>query len=159
AETIQRPFSYQFPWSSFPSRTEIWNADGSVARVLLDQQEVVVSPIARGSTLPGPRSWRWRNDAPATLVRMEALDGGDPSREVAHRDAVLMLAAPFTAAADTLAKTAWRAGGITWGRGDYALLSEYWSPTRETRTWVISPDNPSAAPRQLWHRVSDDRYS
>ena len=159
AETIQRPFSYQFPWYNFPSRTEIWRADGSVARVLKDQAEVEVSPIARGSVLPGPRSWRWREDSPATLVWVEALDGGDPTSEAAVRDRVLAQAAPFTGTPVTLIETAWRAGGITWGRADFALASESWSPTRMTRTWVIDPSRPGSAPRLLWERSSQDRYN
>jgi dipeptidyl aminopeptidase/acylaminoacyl peptidase len=159
AETLQRPFSYQFPWFSFPSRTEIWRADGTVARVLKNQPDVEVSPIARGSVLPGPRSWRWREDAPATLVWVEALDGGDPAVAADKRDRVMALGAPFTGAPVTLLETAWRAGGITWGRADLALASEYWAPTRMTRTWVIDPSDPGSAPRLLWERSSQDRYN
>ncbi|HRX19038.1 MAG TPA: prolyl oligopeptidase family serine peptidase [Gemmatimonadales bacterium] len=159
AETIQRPFSYQFPWYNFPSRTEIWRADGTVAKVLKNQREVEVSPIARGSVLPGPRAWRWREDAPATLVWVEALDGGDPAANVDKRDRVLAMDAPFSGTPVTLLETAWRAGGITWGRADLALASESWSPTRMTRTWVIDPSRPGSAPRLLWERSSQDRYN
>src|SRR5690606_34866140 len=70
---VQKPYSYQYPWSRFPSRTEIWTANGTLHKVLKNQTAIEITPTARGAVLPGPRSWRWRTDAPATLLWIEAL--------------------------------------------------------------------------------------
>jgi dipeptidyl aminopeptidase/acylaminoacyl peptidase len=157
-QTVQKPFSYQYPWSRFPARTEVWRKDGTVAKVLKNTTEVEITPTARGAVLPGPRAWRWHGDAPATLMWTEALDGGDPKASIAKRDRIMALAAPFTGNGEVFAETEWRAGGITWGRPDFALLSESWPESRMTRTWIINPSAPGSAPRLLWERKSDDRY-
>jgi dipeptidyl aminopeptidase/acylaminoacyl peptidase len=158
ARTLQRPFSYQVPWSRFPSRTAIWDRTGREVRLLRDQTLVDPQSPARGATTAGPRSWRWRGDTPATLVWFEALDGGDPDVTVPHRDRILSLAAPFTAQPATWLETEWRAGGIWWGGDDLALVSESWSPDRRSRTWIVDPASPATAPRLLWDRATDDRY-
>lgn len=158
AETIQRPFSYQVTWGRFPSRTAIWDRAGNEVRLLRNVPQVETQSIARGAVTPGPRSWRWRSDAPATLLWTEALDNGDPAVEADMRDRILVLDAPFTGEPRTWMEVAGRAGGIAWGRDDFALVSEFWAPTRESRTWIVDPSNPSAPPRLLWERQTDDRY-
>lgn len=157
-ETVQRPYSYLHPWSRFPSRTELWRPDGTVARVLLDRPTIETAPNVRGAVLPGPRDYRWRSDAPATLLWTEALDGGDPRKEAARRDRILTLDAPFTAEPRTFLETEWRAGGITWGRDNFALVTETWPRDRKVRTWIVDPSNPAVAPRLLWDRSSEDQY-
>jgi dipeptidyl aminopeptidase/acylaminoacyl peptidase len=157
-QTVQRPYSYLHPWSRFPSRTELWRPDGTVAKLLINRPTVETALNARGATLPGPRAYRWRTDAPATLMWTEALDEGDPRKDVPKRDRILALDAPFTAAPRTFIETEWRAGGITWGRPDFALLSESWAKDRKVRTWIINPSDPAALPRLLWERSSEDQY-
>lgn len=157
-ETIKRPYSYLHPWSRFPSRTEVWRPDGSVARVLLDRSTIETAPNVRGAVLPGPRGYRWRSDVPATLIWTEALDGGDPRKEAARRDRILTLDAPFTAQPKTFLETEWRAGGITWGRANFALVTESWPRDRRVRTWIVDPSNSGGSPRLLWDRSSEDQY-
>ncbi|MES2306701.1 MAG: prolyl oligopeptidase family serine peptidase [Gemmatimonadota bacterium] len=157
--TVHRPFSYLFPWSRFPARTELWRRDGTVAKVLEDRTRIESAPNVRGAVLPGPRGYRWRADAMATLLWTEALDGGDPRVAAPKRDRILALDAPFTGTAATLAETEWRAGGITWGRGNFALLSESNAKERKSRTWILDPSHPGSTPRLLWERSSDDRYN
>ncbi|MEZ5000770.1 MAG: hypothetical protein R2744_07500 [Bacteroidales bacterium] len=48
-------------------------------------------------SFPGKRSVTWRSDKPATLLWVEALDGGDPEKEMEYHDQVFTLEAPFTA--------------------------------------------------------------
>ena len=52
--------------------------------------------LPRGGLLPGPRNINWRPNDPATLVWVEALDGGDPRKQVPQRDKVMWIKAPFT---------------------------------------------------------------
>lgn len=156
--TVHRPYSYLFPWSRFPSRTELWRRDGSVAKVLGDRARIESTPNVRGAVLPGARGYRWRSDVAATLVWMEALDGGDPRTVADKRDRILALEAPFTGAPVTLAETEWRAGSLTWGRADFALLGESNAKERKSRTWIIDPSKPNTPGRLLFARSSDDRY-
>ena len=158
AETLQRPFSYQVTWGRFPSRTAVWDREGREVRLLRNVPQVEVQSLARGAVTPGPRSWRWRADAPATLLWTEALDNGDPSVSAERRDRIVVLDAPFTGEPSTWLELAGRAGGIWWGRADFALVSESWAPTRESRTWIVNPSDMAASPRLLWDRKSDDRY-
>ena len=53
----------------------------------------------------GPRGLTWRATAPHTLFWVEALDGGDPRAEVAHRDRLMRLRAPFDGEAEEVVRT------------------------------------------------------
>ncbi len=157
--TVTRPYSYQVPMGLFPQRTAVWTATGRELKVIHQAPLRDNLPSARDATLPGIRSISWRPDAPATLVLVEALDGGDPRRDVPKRDRVSLLPAPFTAAPVVFAETELRYGGVTWGFAGFALVTERSSRTARTRTWVHDPSRPDAAPRLLWDRNSEDRYS
>ncbi|WP_425529467.1 S9 family peptidase [Stenotrophomonas nitritireducens] len=158
SQRVERPFSYAVPVSSFPRRIEVLDAQGRVAHTVAKLPLVEGLPTGNDAVPTGVRSISWRADAPATLVWAEAQDGGDPAREAAIRDAVLVQAAPFDRPPLTLARLASRYAGITWGRGDVALLNEYWWKTRQVREWKIAPDQPEQAPQLLSERSEDDRY-
>ena len=155
--TLSRPFSYSVPLNFFPTRIEVWAMDGRVARTLATRP--LIERVAWGGdgAQVGPRNPSWRADAAATLTWIEALDGGDPTKQAAKRDRVLSLAAPFAGEAATVLETEWRARGITWARADLALATESHSRQRKTRTWAIDPSG-KAAPRLLWERSTEDRY-
>ena len=155
-ERVHGPWSYLVPVSGFPLSIEIWTRSGEPVRVLADLPTADDVPIRGVRT--GPRSLHWRPLEPATLVWTEALDGGDPDREVELRDRVLMLAAPFSDAPAQLARTAERFGGLTWGEGGIALLSDYDRSRRWQRTWVIDADRPDTEGRLLWDRSTEDAY-
>ena len=159
-ETLHRPFSYLVPAARFPRKVEVWDLDGRVVRTIADlplQEEI---PTAFGSVPAGPRGFSWRDDAPATLVWAEALDGGDAGKEVAERDRLYMLPAPFSGEKKPLVTLALRYSGLTWGSDDLALVDEFWWKTRKTRTWMIKPGKgESAKPEILWDRSFEDRYS
>ena len=154
---LSRPFSYSVPLNFFPTRIEVWSMDGAVARTLTARP--LMERVAWGGdgAQSGPRNPSWRADAAATLVWLEALDGGDPTRPATKRDRVLALSAPFKGEATTLLETEWRARGLTWGRADLAIATESNSKARKTRSWVIDPSG-QTAPRLLWERSSEDRY-
>jgi dipeptidyl aminopeptidase/acylaminoacyl peptidase len=159
-ETVHRPYSYQLPLNAFPSRIEIWSPTGVVVREIVDTKQPEEAPSARDAELPGIRSVTWRSDAPATLVLVEALDGGDPKVTIPKRDRVSLLPAPFTNPPATLAETENRYGGIVWAFPDVAFLNERSSRTGRIRTWVIDPSQPAGGtPRVLWERSSEDRYA
>ncbi|MCE9601816.1 MAG: prolyl oligopeptidase family serine peptidase [Gemmatimonadetes bacterium] len=155
--TLAKPFSYSVPLNFFPTKIEVWTPDGRVARTLASRP--LLERVSWGSdgAQAGPRNPQWRADQPATLSWIEALDNGDPTKQVPKRDRILALAAPFTGEPATLVETEWRARGIVWGRNDLAIATEANGRQRKTRTWVIDPSG-KAAPRLLWERSSEDRY-
>ncbi|HEY4591062.1 MAG TPA: S9 family peptidase, partial [Thermoanaerobaculia bacterium] len=157
-ETVHRPFSYLVPAERFPRRIEVWDLDGKVVRQIADlplQEEI---PIAFDSVATGPRDVSWREDAPATLFWLEALDGGDAGHPAAERDRALLLPAPFQGDPAPLATLAYRFSGINWGNDGRALIEESWFKTRRTRTWIVQPGHPGTAAVSLFDRSSEDRY-
>ena len=80
--------------------------------------------VPNGGVMPGPRSFQWQPLAPATVVWAEALDNGDPKTKVPHRDKVMTMSAPFTAAPSELARTEYRVGNVSWTDGGAVLLTE-----------------------------------
>ena len=155
-ERIRRPYSYMVTRWSFPRTLEVWNAAGAPVHTIADVPLADGVPIRGVRT--GPRSAEWRPLAPATLVWVEALDGGDPDRDAEHRDRVLMLDAPFRGEPRELARTGERFGGILWGEDGVALLSDYDRARRWSRTWVLDADRPGADRRLLWDRSVEDAY-
>lgn len=150
------PWSYLVGAWGFPVSIEIWNDRGERVRQLADLPTADNIPIRGVRT--GPRSTQWRPDRPATLVWAEALDGGDPERDVDQRDRIMALESPFTGEPEELARTEERYAGITWGDG-VALLSDYDRSRRWRRTWVMDPDEPATDRRLLWDRSTEDAYN
>ena len=62
-------------------------------------------PIAFDAVQAGPRDYAWRSDAPATLVWIEARDGGDPKAAAPVRDRLMKLAAPFDRTGEEVIET------------------------------------------------------
>ena len=155
--TSHRPFSYVVPVGRFPQRIEVWDLDGRLVKRVTDRALIEEMSIAFDATVPGPRDATWRQDAPATLVWAEALDNGDPSREVERRDRVLALAAPFTGEPRTLFEGTYRIDDIVWSNDALALVSESWWKSRRQRMSAIAAAG-AGSPRQLYDRSSEDRY-
>ena len=155
--SLAKPFSYSVPLNYFPTRIEVWTLDGRVARTVATRP--LIERVAWGGdgAQSGPRNPSWRTDGAATLTWIEALDGGDPTREAAKRDRILSLGAPFAGEAQTIFESEWRSRGITWGRADLAIAREGNARARKARTWIIDPSG-KAAPRLLFDRSSEDRY-
>src|SRR4051812_42013563 len=150
---LRKPFSHTVPMNGFAQDVQVWTRAGEVAKTLANL------PSREGTTLtgvePGPRGFRWRADQPATMLWVEALDGGDLKNMVPFRDKVMSLSAPFSAAPSEIAKTEWRYGGINYTDAGVALLTENDRATRRTRSWIMEP---GAAPRKVWERKQDAAY-
>lgn len=158
-QRMERPFSYLVPAFYFPKRLEVRNASGKLIHTIAKLPLVEGLPVGNDAVTTGVREIEWRADAPATLVWAEALDGGDPAQPATQRDALYMQAAPFKQAPVLLAKLATRFAGVTWGRGDVAMVYEYWWKTRQITHWRVAPDQPNTAPEQLFSGSQEDRYS
>ncbi len=153
---ILRPFSYVLTAERFPSRTEVWRADGSLAHLVHEAPLKDQIPIEGVPT--GPRSVSWRPHEPATLVWCEALDGGDPKTKVPQRDRWLSLRAPFDGQPIEWTRTEHRARGLTWfERHTLVLVSEYDRDRRWTRA-TLHDLAESKALAVLEDRSVNDRY-
>jgi dipeptidyl aminopeptidase/acylaminoacyl peptidase len=155
AARVKRPFSWLVPYEDFPTSVEVWDRKGTMVKQLADLP--VADTVPNGGVLPGPRSWRWQPTQPATVAWVEALDGGDPKATVPHRDKVMTLAAPFSAAPVEIGRTEWRAAQPAWTDAGVLMLTENDRKTRMTRTWVV--DQPGAVPRKLFERSQEDSYA
>jgi len=157
---VMKPYSYIVPFSRFPQRIEITDiAGGSLVKVLADVPLTDDLPQGFGAVRTGPRSHTWRADAPATLFWVEALDGGDPAAVADYREQLFALEAPFDGEPQQGPRLTLRYSGISWGRGDFALLSEFWWRDRRGRAHTFQPDNLAADPVLLWERSTEDRYN
>lgn len=157
-QRIMRPFSYLVPQYRFPYNVEIWDTEGELVRLVEEIPLMEEVPRGFGATYPGPRYFTWRNDAPATLYWVEALDGGDPSVDVPYRDRLIYLPAPFETEPVKGLKLELRYSGITWGSDDMAVVYEYW---RSDRRYITSFFNPTShdEKRVIWDRSREDRYN
>ncbi len=156
--TNHKPFSYLLTAGSFPHEIEVWDRSGKlihkVASTPLQDQ------VAMENVPTGPRSINWRATEPATLVWVEALDGGETKKKAALRDRVLMLKAPFTAQPIELAKTEFRFAGLMWlEKGGQVLLRDSDRVTRKARTFLLNADNSSQPAKLIWNRSAQDRYN
>jgi dipeptidyl aminopeptidase/acylaminoacyl peptidase len=150
---IRKPFSHTIPMNGFPQEVEIWTRAGDVAKKIADLPSREGTPLT--GVEPGPRAFQWRADQPATIVWVEALDGGDLKNKVPFRDKVLSLPVPFSAPPAEVAKTEWRYAGISYSDAGIGLLNENDRASRRTRTWILEP---GAAPRKVWDRKQDAAY-
>lgn len=158
--TTGKPFSYVVPYYYFPSRTEIWDIKGNKVRVMLDKPLQENLPRGYDVVNPGPRSYNWRSDRPATLMWVEALDGGDyHAKEMQYHDQVYMLEAPFTGDPAPYIATEKRFQGIMWGNDNIAMLMEGLSKSRTRVTSSFNPANPQPTLKKIWELNSDDRYN
>ncbi|MDB5919127.1 MAG: family peptidase [Massilia sp.] len=158
-QAMQRPFSYVVPASGFARRIDVRDLSGKVVHVVANKPLEEGLPPGNDAVSAGVREISWRADAPATLVWAEAQDGGDPARPADIRDLVYAQAAPFADKPVVLAKLVSRFGGVQWGRGDLALLSESWYKTRAIKTWRIAPDQPATPPEPVFAYSAEDRYN
>ena len=158
-KSIGKPFSYLVPYNRFPSKTIIYTDKAKEVALVSDQPLVEDLPKGFMACIDQPREFSWRKDRPATLVYVQALDGGDPANEVEYRDEVFQLEAPFTGQPQYLLKTINRFDGIIWGNDRVAIASDYWWNTRNTKSYLFNPSKPQATAQLVFSRDYQDRYN
>ncbi len=157
--TISRPFSYLVPYYRFPSKTNVYNKNGGLVSEVLEVPLIEDLPKGFMAVRTGMREISWRSDKPASLVYAKALDGGDPENEVAFRDEILEIDAPFDKAGKSILKTINRYSTIEWGNNNTAVAYDYWWNTRNTKTYLFDPSNKTQEPKILSDRNYQDVYS
>lgn len=153
------PWSYAVPFSRFAHVVEVWSTAGRVQHRVADNPLADNLPISFDAVIDGPRSIGWRGDTDATLVWVEAVDGGDPANAAEFRDHVYQQPAPFTAPPERLLKSPYRVAWMIAGDGETALVWQRWWTTRMERVSRIAPDHAERAAATLWERRYEDRYS
>jgi dipeptidyl aminopeptidase/acylaminoacyl peptidase len=176
-QRIQRPYSRAVPCEQFAESIDVLplGEEGSLGAPLAIARAPLREEIPIQGVEAGPRGFDWIDSEPASLLWIEALDGGDPRRKVPHRDRIRRLAAPFAggvAAGAALLETVHRCTGIDWlDAPARALVTEYDRDRRWTRTWhldaapLLDADRAGApppadlpAPRLVFDRSARDRY-
>jgi dipeptidyl aminopeptidase/acylaminoacyl peptidase len=143
---IHRPYSYIVPAERFPRDVEAWDLTGSVVYKVASLQLQEDVPI--GGVATGPRDINWHPNKPGTLVWVEALDDGDPKKQVKERDKVMWVDEPFTVGLVELTRVEKRFAGLAFGeRGDFAILRDFDRDTLRGRAWFF---NPQPTPDQAW---------
>ncbi len=156
---IQKPFSYLVTLYRFPSKTIIYDKNGKEIKVLLESPLVEVLPKGSNAVEKGMRSINWRNDKPATISYVEALDEGDPEKVAEFRDEVFMLDEPFTGKPVSVLKTINRYAGITWGNNEVAIARDRWIKTRNTKTYLFNPSKPGVQAEIIFDLNYNDNYN
>ena len=157
--TVKKPFSYIVPYNRFPLTTAVYDLTGKEIKIVNEVPLTEIMPKGFMAVRKGKRYMDWRDDKPATLFFIEALDGGDPAVKVDFRDELFVWDAPFTSDPKSLVKIKQRVSNIIWGDDKTAIISDNWYDTRNTKTYLIDPSNPSAQPKLVYDRNYQDIYS
>lgn len=157
-ERLRPPYSYAVPYSRFARVIEVIDAKAKVVRRVADQDVADEIPIEGVRT--GPREVHWQPLRPATLVWTEALDEGDPRKQVEHRDRVMSHAAPFADTPEERLRVQHRLRALLWtAKAGQVLVEEYDRDRRWITTRLHELDEPGATPRVLFDRSSNDVYA
>jgi dipeptidyl aminopeptidase/acylaminoacyl peptidase len=154
---LKRPFSYRVPYSLFTRTVEVLDAAGKSVRTVADL--AVSDEVPRQGVPLGPRLVDWQPLKPATLVWVEALDGGDPLRKVPHREKVMWLAAPFTGDSAEVLRVKNRFTSFAWSaKEDEALITEFDRDRRWRTVSLVSFAASTPAPKVVFDLSVNDAY-
>jgi dipeptidyl aminopeptidase/acylaminoacyl peptidase len=158
------PYTYLLPLEFFPERVSVANLTTGELRQLSDKPLQDSIPNIHDAVEAGPREYQWRSDAPATLFWAEALDGGDPRKDVPARDALFLLDLSASASAYKLAELPLRFHTVAWSSNHLALVEERRWKDRKRVILALPPGSASshaeqpAAPVTLFEGSFEDRY-
>ncbi len=150
ATRVLRPFSRSQAVYGFPSATEVLNLEGRIVHTVAQFPELRDVPIE--GVRPGPRGVQWSPHEPATLLWVEALDGGDPRREVPARDRWMRLDGPFAGEPREFLRLAQRAAALSWLPDPARLIARQYD---RDRRWMRTSLHDRASGAEL--ALLDDR--
>jgi dipeptidyl aminopeptidase/acylaminoacyl peptidase len=159
-QTISKPFSYTVPAYDFPHLVIVTDLKGNLLRKIADNPSAEGVPIGFDDAPDYPRYFSWRNDEPATVTYIKALDGGLGKSKSEWRDALMAVkinAEGEESPAKELFKTKMRFQDVMWGNTTTALFFE---ESYANRKFQMNRYNPSTGMSDsLFARSSDDSYS
>jgi len=159
-QTIDKPFSYTVTAYEFPHTAFVTDMAGKLMRKIALNPSSEGVPIGFDDSPDFPRNFSWRNDEPATVTYIKALDGGLGKSKSEWRDALMAISITSsdneTVAAE-LFKTTMRFKGVSWGNKNIAVFYE---ESYANRKFQMNRYNPSTGKSDsLFARSSDDSYS
>lgn len=153
---INKPFSYLVPATGFPHTVAVVDMNGNTVRSLATNPSSEGQPIGFDDVAIYPRGFGWRDDEPATITYVQALDNGLGRKKSDYRDA-LYAVSMSGGEPKTLFKTKRRFGGVIWGTKDMAVFYEQMFADRRIRMNRFNPS--TGAVDSLFERSSNDAYS
>ncbi|MBI3819556.1 MAG: S9 family peptidase [Planctomycetes bacterium] len=157
SNSIHRPYSYLFPANEFPTTIEVLDSTGK--QIYLVAEVPIAENIPIEGVRTGPRNCSWKTGEPATLLWVEALDGGDPRTKAEYRDKIITLASPFAGAPAEILKIQQRLRGIGYMQDPKLLtVTDYDRDKRWTRTRIYNTADSKSKPVVLDDRSQNDRY-
>jgi dipeptidyl aminopeptidase/acylaminoacyl peptidase len=156
ATTINKPFSYLVPANGFPHTVAVIDMNGQQVRSLATNPSSEGQPIGFDDVAAYPRGFNWRDDEPATITYVQALDNGLGKKKAEWRDALYAINLKGDGQPKELFKTKRRFGGVIWGNQELALFFEQMFADRKLR---INRYNPTTGQiDSLNERSSNDSY-
>ena len=155
---LKKPYSHRVPYYFFARSIEIWDNEGNIVRTVADLP--ASEEVARFGVETGPRSISWQPLFDAKLVWLEALDGGDPMRDVPYHDSVMSLSAPFKNKAVEVLKIRQRFTGFSWlQEKNTVLIGEYERKRRWYTLRYYNLQDPIKSERTIFDLSAKDDYN
>jgi len=154
---INRPFSYLFPASGFPHTVSVIDMQGKVVKTLATNPSNEGQPIGFDDVVTFRRNFDWRDDQPATLTFVQALDNGLGRKKAEYRDALYTLDLRGEGEPKELFRTRRRFNSVIWGNDQVAIMYEYMNADRRVRMNLLNPATGKVD--SLFERSSNDAYS
>ncbi|MGV3656303.1 MAG: alpha/beta hydrolase family protein, partial [Chitinophagaceae bacterium] len=141
----------------FPHSVDVLDMQGKLVKHLALNPSSEGAPIGFDDVVNFPRSFNWRDDEPATITYVKALDQGLGRQKAEWRDGVYAINIVGDGQPKELFKTKRRFGGVTWGTPTVAVFYER---TNADRRIKMSRYNPTTGKvDSLFERSSNDAYS
>jgi len=158
-QIINKPFSYMVPVYGFPYTVIVTDMRGIPFRTIAVNPSSEGVPIGFDDAPDYPRSFSWRNDEPATVTYVKAIDGGLGKSKSEYRDALMAIQIQPNGEtqAEELFRTKMRFQGVDWGNNKLAVFYE---ESYAKRRIQINRFNPSTGKSDsIFSRSSNDSYS
>ncbi|MBY5958882.1 prolyl oligopeptidase family serine peptidase [Membranicola marinus] len=155
---VRQPFSNHVPYDKFPYQVTVFDLLTNEHKEL--EKTPLQDQLPKGfmAVHQKKRLFQWRNDQPAVLIFCQALDEGDPAKDVSHRDAIYQWTAPFDKKPQEILKTVNRFSHIQWSQSGFGIAVDYWYNTRNSKTYLVQPDQPEVQSKILFDRDLQDNY-
>ncbi len=155
-ERLKGPWSHEVAWWRFAHDIEVWNMDGDLVQTIANHP--LANEVPNRGVITGPRYVMWQPTAPHTVFWRDALDGGDPMAEAAHRDRIVRWEAPFKGEPEEVFKAEHRVVSAMWGQEDGMLMVYQRERMKRWRyVWLLDVNKGTA--KQWFDLDESDRYN
>jgi dipeptidyl aminopeptidase/acylaminoacyl peptidase len=154
---VKKPYSYLLPYEDFPEDVEVWNHGGKTVKTIASLP--MADRVPMDGVRTGPRGYQWLPGEQASLIWVEAMDGGNPKEKATYRDRIVRLSEPFSGEPVEVTKLEQRFSGMQpLANGQLALVEDFERNKRWVRTFEVDLKNTGAPAKLLFARNVQDRY-